>query len=83
MVRVRFFGLVRLKLAVEEINIEANTIRQLTEELGKLYGDTITAKEFRDNVMFVNGTMITEMKNMKTKLKDGDEVMILSPASGG
>lgn len=81
MVKVKFFGSARIKYGVKEVNTEANDVKQLTERLAEQF--EIQPKEIRNYLIFVNDVNITEIKMFKTKLKDGDTVMLMSPVSGG
>lgn len=83
MVRVRFFGLYRLDLKTDEISLEAATVSELIKKLAEKF-PPLKTKDFKDGVIFLNGEMIFKYKKKyRTVLKDGDEVMIMSPASGG
>jgi ThiS family. len=42
-----------------------------------------TAKELKDSLVLVNEKNFVRLKKEKTPLKDGDTVIIMSPASGG
>lgn len=82
MVKVKFFGLLRLDLKIKEIEVEASTVNQMLEKLSEQI-PSMTAKDFKGYLIYVNGTPINKLKNFRTKLKDGDEVVMMNPASGG
>lgn len=92
-VRVKFFTTLREITGKKEDEIEfsrALTIGLLMKQLSKKYG-----KEFNDYVydelgnvhghlhFLVNGKSIAGLNDLKTKLKDGDQVAILPPVGGG
>ena len=83
MVRVRFFGLYRLDLKIDEMYIDAKNVNDLIKQLAEKFAP-MKPKDFKDGVVFLNGEMIFKYKKkFRTPLKDGDEIMIMSPASGG
>ncbi len=63
------------------MEIEATRIDQLLNQLSQKYN--ITVKELKSSVIFVNGKNIVHLKVFKTKLNDGDQVDMFTPAGGG
>lgn len=82
MVKVRFFGLLRLTLAESAVYLEASNVQELLKQIDSHY-EKINMEQLRNSIIFVNGKNITQLKLYRTSLKDGDEVMFLSPVSGG
>lgn len=82
MIQVKFFGLARLALKISKLELEAKTVGSALEKISEMY-DSISLKELKNCVIFVNGTNIVEDRRFNTKLNDGDEVHIISPSSGG
>lgn len=82
MVKVKFFGLLRLDLKIKEIEVEALTVNEMLQKLSEQI-PSMTVKDFKGYLIYVNGTPINKLKNFRTKLKDGDEVVMMNPASGG
>lgn len=74
MVRVKIFGVMRLKSGVSSFETEAGSINEL---LNCIPG--IERKEAKNLVVIVND----RPAGRYCKLKDGDEVVLLSPAGGG
>lgn len=78
MVTVRLFGTLRLdakrrSLAVEAVTVEA-MLTVAAAELGLPNRSLL-----EQSVIFVNG----ERSGLRSRLQDGDEVYLLSPAAGG
>lgn len=82
MVKVEFFGLYRLEYGMSDCEIEAATINELLAILEKDY-KKYTAKELKNSIIIVNDVNFLKLNKYKTKLADGDTVLIMSPASGG
>lgn len=61
---------------------EASSIKGLLKEMENQI-EGMTYNELKQNVIFVNGKNITELKMYRTKLNCGDEVLFMSPVSGG
>lgn len=84
MVNVKLFGLLRLDTGLKEVKAEAKTVKELypilLEEARKANPATkITAADIDGCVVVINGK-----QSRKTgKLKDGDEVYLMSPVCGG
>ncbi len=74
MIKVKIFGVVSLKTNVSEF--ETN-VKNVDELLGIIPG--ISRKEAKDLVLLVNGKAVRN----SYRFKDGDEVVMLSPAGGG
>jgi len=80
-----------LKVKKNIIQYEGNTvadiITQFLKEHKNLLDDSILSKNKKKlnpiMVILLNGRNITYMKNYKTKLKEGDQLYISFPISGG
>jgi len=75
MIQVKLFGLVRLETGIKELQIEAANIKELKNELIRY----IPEEKIKGCVLLVNGKQATRF----TKLKDGDQVMLMPPVAGG
>ena len=92
-VTVKLFGVLRMDthLAKEELNIEkvGDLFPSLNAQVDKVYAEN-KAKDptlqhpdplaYKHTVLFINGE---RCKNKNHRLSDGDEIWLLSPASGG
>ena len=75
MITVRLFGLVRLETGIKELQVEADNVRQLQKALTRW----IPEETIKGCVLLVNG----KQANRFTKLKSGDQVMLMPPVAGG
>ena len=75
MITVKLFGLVRLQTGIKELQVDAANVRQLKKELTR----HIPEAQIKGCVLLVNGKSV----NHFTKLKDGDQVMLMPPVAGG
>ncbi|HHT83870.1 MAG: MoaD/ThiS family protein [Christensenellales bacterium] len=82
MIKVKFYGLLRLKIGMESMEVEADSVRGLLYAMEKQL-EGLTYKDLKQSVIFINGKNITDLKMYRTKLKDGDNVIFMSPVSGG
>ena len=76
MITVKLYGLLRLDSGIREKHLEAASIKEVLEAL-TLCG--IPARDLNSCVILVNGSSA----NKRTKLKDGDTVVLMSPVAGG
>jgi len=80
MVTVRFFGLARDAFGQREIIVRASTVGEI---LGAA-AETADAKRLlRGALIFVNGSPVTGSRRFRRRLRDGDELAVLTPAGGG
>jgi molybdopterin synthase sulfur carrier subunit len=90
-VTVKFFATVREITGTKSVEINAADIKQLLEELSRMFG-----KRFSDAVIephsgglkrfyscMVNGKRIELLNGYQTKLSDGDAVALFPPVGGG
>jgi MoaD family protein, archaeal len=82
LVHVRFFGMTRIILRVSSVEIDAESVDEMLKKISVMY-DGVELKYLKNCIVFVNGTNIIHLNLYKTKLKDGDEVQLFSPAAGG
>ncbi len=75
MITVKLFGLVRLETGIKELQVEADNVRQLQKVLTRW----IPEEKIKGCLLLVNG----KQANRFTKLKDGDQVMLMPPVAGG
>ena len=75
MITVKLFGLVRLQTGIKELQVEAANVRELKKALTR----HIPEEQIKGCVLFVDGRQV----NRFTKLKDGDQVMMMPPVAGG
>lgn len=92
-IKVRLFGAFRIDTHLSEEQIEVERIIDIFETLNvlskakfaekKKLNPTLTEPDdisFKDAIVYVNGERCPKKKH---KLSDGDEIWLLSPASGG
>jgi len=84
MVHVQLFGLFRLDTGIKELDVEAKNVRALYPILLKKAKEInpntkITSKDIDGCIIVVNGVQTKK----SAKLKDGDQVMLMSPVCGG
>ena len=84
MVHVKLFGLLRLDTGLKELDAEAAAVRDLypillAEAKRAKPSTKITAKDVDGCVVLING----KQGKKSSRLKDGDQVMLMSPVCGG
>ncbi|MEM0232816.1 MAG: ubiquitin-like small modifier protein 1 [Candidatus Nezhaarchaeales archaeon] len=91
-VKVKFFALIREVAGVKEVEEEVEdgtNVRKLLENLCEKMPERFRNLIFngqevsRNLIILVNRKGIRELDGLETKLKDGDEVALLPPVSGG
>ena len=84
MVHVKLFGLLRLDTGLKELNAQAATVGDLypilLAEAKRIKPSTkVTAKDVDGCVILING----KQGKKSSRLKDGDQVLLMSPVCGG
>ena len=80
MVKVKTFGVIRLGSGVKELDCNASTVEEAFEALNIKSAPDAETFGFGDAIVFVNGTRLSKKK---FALHAGDEVWLMSTASGG
>ena len=76
MITVKLYGLLRIESGIKEKQLEASTVNEVLEILA---GHGISRQELNGCVVLVNGNSA----NRRSKLTDGDTVVLMSPVAGG
>ncbi len=82
MIKVRFYSHLRRVLGTSEAEIQASTVRDLIDALSARFGDDFTSRMPHCKV-YVNGRHVGLGRGRRTRIRPGDEVVILPPVSGG
>ena len=86
---VRMYATVRDASGTPSCEIDARDLKDLLERVRKLFGSkmvkVIGRKDAEEDniVILLNGRNIDRKTGLGTKLKEGDEVSIFPPVSGG
>jgi len=84
MVQVKFFATLRDITGKREIEIKnVRRVRELLEELYRIFGDEFREEIEERNMILVNGKNILDLDGYKTEINDEDVISIFPPAGGG
>ena len=76
MITVKLYGLLRIESGIKEVQLDAKTVKEVLDHLA---GRGISPKELSGCVILVNGKTASK----RSKLTDGDTVVLMSPVAGG
>ena len=76
MITVKLYGLLRIESGIREQKLDAATVKEVLDALMRL---GIEKKELDGCVILVNGSSASK----RSKLTDGDTVVLMSPVAGG
>ena len=76
MITVKLYGLLRIESGIREKQLETATVKEVLQQLESC---GISRKELSSCVVLVNG----KNASRRSKLRDGDTVVLMSPVAGG
>ena len=76
MITVKLYGLLRIDSGIKEKQLEAATVKAMLDQLAAC---GIDRKDLNGCIILVNG----KPANKRSKLTDGDGVVLMSPVAGG
>ena len=76
MITVKLYGLLRIESGIKEKHLNAKTVKEVLDTLTN-FG--ISPKDLNGCVILINGTS----GNKRSRLTDGDTVVLMSPVAGG
>ena len=76
MITVKLYGLLRIESGIKEQQVQADSIKEVLQILSDC---GLSKKDLVGCVILVNGNSATK----KSKLTDGDTVVLMSPVAGG
>ena len=76
MITVKLYGLLRIESGIRERKLAAATVKEVLEQLADC---GIDRRALSGCVILVNG----KPANKRSKLKEGDSVVLMSPVAGG
>lgn len=93
-VKVQYLGLIRSRLGKREDEVdvkEGTSLSDLLNKLTKTYGESLKSLFDADEknvldpsfIVTINGVLIGQLHGMKTRLKRGDRIALMTLISGG
>ena len=92
-VKVKLFGVLRMDTRLAEETVDIGKVAEIFDSLNVKVDEVYTENKkadpslsrpaklsFKDAIVYINGERCA---NKRKKLSDGDEIWLLSPASGG
>ena len=76
MITVKLYGLLRIESGIKEKQLEVSAVREVLDALAAC---GIDRKNLDSCLILVNGKSV----NKRSKLTDGDTVVLMSPVAGG
>ena len=76
MITVKLYGLLRIESGIKQKQLEAESVQQVLDALCAV---GISQKDLKGCTILVNGNSAAK----RSKLKDGDTVVLMSPVAGG
>lgn len=77
MVTIKLFGSLRLKTGCKGLEADVSDVKAACQVLAG--ATNMTVKDFKNCVVMING----KQGNYNSKLKDGDELVLMAAAGGG
>lgn len=82
MITVKFFGLISIDYNIRQLTVREGKVSDVLKEIIQRRPD-ISEQQLIQAIMMINKKPVSGKKRLSTELKDGDELVLLSPVSGG
>jgi molybdopterin converting factor small subunit len=83
-VKIKFFSTLRAKAGCDGMDVDAKTVAEAIGQLEKKYARNIDFVKILGSCSAVlNGENVTFLNGPRTKLGDGDELVLFPPLGGG
>lgn len=82
MIIVKFYGLISVDYNIKKILVKEGSVKQALEEIMKSCPH-IPEQHLMKALLFVNKQHLSGNKRFSVILKDGDELGLINPSSGG
>ena len=82
MITVKFFGMMSVNNNLKSFEVKEGTVKEVLKAVMIQYPD-ITAKQLKQSVMIINKKHVFGRKRLSSVLHSGDELVFLTPSSGG
>ena len=76
MITVKLYGLLRIESGIKEKHLEAGSVKEVLDSLTDC---GIAPRDLNGCIILLNG----KSANKRSKLTDGDTVVLMSPVAGG
>ena len=76
MITVKLYGLLRIESGIKDVQLDAKTVKDILDHLASR---GISPKELAGCIILING----KNASRRSKLADGDQVVLMSPVAGG
>ena len=76
MITAKLYGLLRIESGIKEKQLEAKSVKEVLDALAAC---GISRKDLEGCIILING----KSANKRSKLTDGDTVVLMSPVAGG
>ena len=92
MATIKLFSILRSDTkGKKEVNIDANTVQEIIDQLESMFGPELKNKILDKNTgdvrrfisVFINGVYIRTLKGLSSEVKDDDEITFLPAVGGG
>ena len=82
MVTVKFFGMIRIHSNLKIVEVAEGSIQEIIDELVKKHSQ-VDKTLLHQSIIMLNKVQLNGSRRLKQRVKSGDELVFLSPASGG
>ena len=82
MISVKFFGLLNVENNIKHLSIEEDNFKKVIDAI-LVEHPNITKNQLLKSIIFINKKQVSGKLSFNIRLNDGDEVVFISPSSGG
>jgi molybdopterin converting factor small subunit len=82
MVKVTFYNLLRSKYRINEVNVNAGTVKEIINQIIEIYPQ-IARDDLMQSVLFINQEKVMHLNRLDEMVEEGDDIVFTNFVGGG
>ncbi|MFH5881096.1 MAG: MoaD/ThiS family protein [Candidatus Izemoplasmataceae bacterium] len=82
MVKVTFYNLLRSKYRINEVNVNAGTVKEIINQIIETYPQ-IARDDLMQSVLFINQEKVMHLNRLDEIVEEGDDIVFTNFVGGG
>jgi molybdopterin converting factor small subunit len=82
MVKVTFYNLLRSKYRINEVNVNAGTVKEIINQIIEIFPQ-IARDDLMQSVLFINQEKVMHLNRLDEMVEEGDDIVFTNFVGGG